>query len=214
MFRSGIKNMYNNILTKNFTAVTITRLSLPTLFLVIFCTLALFISQPSLAHNGATGIVKERMDLMDKLKVAMKSLATIYRGGQVYDAQQVREAATIIEQHSANTMARLFPEGSVQHPSTAKANIWRNWDDFANLADRQQLISQGLFSAAGNPPQQQNSQLSNMMGTPPPSMLSNSQLMGASENTAEDYASMPSNQVFKKLTDNCSSCHSRFRAKN
>ena len=206
--------MYNNILTRSFTAITTTRFSLPTLLLVSFCTLALFISQPSLAHNGATGIVKERMDLMDRLKVAMKSLATIYRGGQVYDAQQVREAATVIEQHSAATMARLFPEGSMQQPSTAKANIWQQWDDFANLADRQQLISQGLFSAADNAPQQQNSQLPNMMGTPAPNMLSSSQLMGAAEDTAEDYASMPSNQVFKKLTDNCSSCHSRFRAKN
>ena len=206
--------MYNNIFTRSFTALSATRLSMPTLLLVAFCTLALLVSQPSMAHNGATGIVKERMDLMDRLKVAMKSLATIYRGGQTYDAEQVREAATVIEQHSAATMARLFPEGSLQQPSTAKANIWQQWDDFANLAERQKLISQGLFSAADNAPQQQSKQLSNMMGTPAPNMLSSSQLMGVAGHSAEDYATMPSNLVFKQLTDNCSSCHSRFRAKN
>ncbi|MCJ8337264.1 MAG: cytochrome c [Pseudomonadales bacterium] len=206
--------MHNNSTIQNRTAITASKLSIAALFLVIFCTVALLVSPPAQAHNGATGIIKERMDLMDKLKVAMKSLATIYRGDQAYDAQQVREAATIIEQHSAATMARLFPEGSLQQPSTAKANIWQQWDDFSHLAERQKLISQGLFSAADNIPQQQNNQLSNMMGTPSPSMTSSSQLMGVAEDTTENYATMPSNLVFKQLTDNCSSCHSRFRAKN
>ena len=70
-----------------------------------------------LAHGGATGVVKERMELMKDMKGAMKSLSEMFSGEATYDAAQVREAAAVLEAASGESMTRLFPEGSLHMPS-------------------------------------------------------------------------------------------------
>ncbi|MDI3323779.1 cytochrome c [Pontibacterium granulatum] len=169
------------------------------------------------AHGGAKGVVKERMDLMDDMKGAIKTLSAIYKGERAYDAEIVRKAALVIRNHSGDAMTRLFPKNSIHGPSEAKPLIWQEWERFEKLAKRQQVISQGLHDAAEN---QQGAAQANghMMGSAgmmgQKSMMGGGHMMGGEMDSAEHYAAMPSNMVFKMLTDNCSSCHTRYRVED
>ncbi|WP_372830639.1 cytochrome c [Pontibacterium sp.] len=171
------------------------------------------------AHGGAKGVVKERMDLMDNMKGAMKTLSAIYKGEQEYDADTVRKAALIIRDNSGNAMTTLFPKGSAHSPSEAKPNIWQEWERFEKLAKRQQVISQGLHDSADNRSVSEAKSSGHMMGGGSGSMMGKSMMggghmMGGKMDTPEHYAEMPSEMVFKMLTDNCSSCHTRYRAED
>ncbi len=171
------------------------------------------------AHGGAKGVVKERMDLMDNMKDAMKTLSAIYKGEQEYDADTVRKAALIIRDHSGGAMTKLFPKGSAHGPSEAKQNIWQEWERFAGLAKRQQVISQGLHDSADNRSAGEAKSSGHMMGGGSGSMMGKSMMggghmMGGKMDTPEHYAAMPSEMVFKMLADNCSSCHTRYRVED
>ena len=166
------------------------------------CTVTLLASQVALSHGGATGVVKNRMDLMGELKRGMKSLSSMYKGDKQYDPLLVRHASDIIKSHSGSAMTKFFPEGSLHEHSEAKDNIWQQWEDFVELAEQQYLISHALSSAANNTPEEPSLKISNMMG---------GDLLKDSIANKVDLATLPSNQVFKLLIDNCSSCHTRFR---
>jgi cytochrome c556 len=173
-----------------------------------------------MAHGGATGIVKERMDAMGDMKDSMKEVSDMFKGKAPYDANKVRAAAEVLKGHSGNALTNLFPQGSLQHPTEAKANIWDEWDRFSKLADHLGTLSEGLANAAENKetPTEQKGMMGNsgMMGGG--NMMGNGHMMGNSSmmsghmvHTAEDYGKMPVEMVFKMVTDNCSSCHTRFR---
>ena len=87
------------------------------------------------AHQGATGVVKERMELMKTLGDRMKSMAAMVKGKVPFDAGQMAAGAQEI-QDKAPKIVHLFPEGSVQKPSEALPSIWQQWDRFSELTDR------------------------------------------------------------------------------
>jgi len=190
--------------------------------LAVFIVTTSIISAPSLlAHGGATGIVKERMDLMDDMKSAMKELSSIFKGQQAYDAAVIRQAASTINQHSGDAITRLFPEDSLKN-SEAQPTIWQEWQHFQDLADRQERLSQGLYNAAEN---NHTASTGNMMGNS--GMMSNQNMMGtmmsgsstdlmlnSPMDTSEHYSSMPSEMTFRMLAENCSSCHKSYRKKD
>ena len=68
--------------------------------LVAVCALVLTPAVLS-AHEEATGVVKERMDLMDKQKDAMKVLGDMAKGKTSFDAAKATAAAKEIEATSA-----------------------------------------------------------------------------------------------------------------
>jgi cytochrome c556 len=84
------------------------------------------------AHEGATGIVKERMDAMTQAGKAMKDTGEHIRAG--HDLSAIKRAAQAIATVAAG-IGRQFPAGSDQHPTDAKPEIWTHWDDFAARAD-------------------------------------------------------------------------------
>lgn len=86
------------------------------------------------AHGGATGVVKERMDLMSTLGDSMKALkGQVMGSGEPDRAAIAREAARIAEH--ADGLTDKFPEGSLEGPSEAHPEIWSRWDEFAEAAD-------------------------------------------------------------------------------
>lgn len=168
----------------------------------------------AIAHGGATGVIKERMDAMVDMKDSMKTVSDMFKGKTPYDAEQVKAAADVIKGHSGEALTSLFPQGSLQHPSEAKAIIWEEWERFSGLANRLGVLSEGLSKAADNAasPMQQKTEMGHagMMGKS--SMMASADMMGESMNhSAEEYGKMPVDRVFKMVTDNCSSCHTRFR---
>lgn len=146
-----------------------------------------------LAHEAATGIVKERMDGMVVLSKTMKTLLAETQSDTPNPAV-FKDAAKALQDHAGQTMTDRFPEGSLDHPSEAKAEIWQNWQRFSTLADQLDLTAQGLALAAGNP-----------ISVKPVAAKDNRMLM--------DFATMGPDQVFTLLGQNCVACHKEFRAK-
>jgi cytochrome c556 len=77
----------------------------------------------ALAHEGATGVVKERMDLMESQKDAMKLIGDMAKGKTPFDAAKAAEAARDISV-TAKKIPELFPEGSGGDKSEALPAVW------------------------------------------------------------------------------------------
>ena len=84
----------------------------------------------ALAHIGATGIVKERMDMFkknqDNLKAIKAHIGSEDYGSIVQLADEIRAWAV--------KMPDYFPEGSNEKPSEASPRIWTDFDGFKNAA--------------------------------------------------------------------------------
>ncbi|MGB0671909.1 MAG: c-type cytochrome [Rhodospirillales bacterium] len=109
------------------------------------------VSGHSWAHGGATGVVKERMTLMEGIGDAVKALAAMMKGEADYDAEKVKSLASGIADHAGKRMVDLFPKGTSGHPSEAKPAIWDKWDTFQGLADRLETYAGALAQTADNP---------------------------------------------------------------
>ena len=94
----------------------------------------------ALAHTGATGIVKQRMDGMSSLAQSMKALAEMSKTDSI-DKNQVIEIARQIKDQSGKSMTQRFPVGQQQMISEASPAIWENWQLFEQMSDE-------LFQAA------------------------------------------------------------------
>ena len=101
----------------------------------------------ALAHTGATGIVKERMDLMSEIGDRMKAVVAMLKGEAAFDAAAVKAAAEVMAGH-AGKMPELFPEGPVKHPSEALPAIWTDWEAFEKLAEDMKSQAGALATAA------------------------------------------------------------------
>ena len=77
------------------------------------------------AHEGAEGVIKERMDRFKENKESMKAI----KANLGSDASVIAKEALAI-QAWANQMTDFFPEGSTQPPSEALPAIWQNFEDF------------------------------------------------------------------------------------
>ncbi|MEO0341892.1 MAG: cytochrome c [Pseudomonadota bacterium] len=88
----------------------------------------------TLAHEGAMGIVKERMDGMKAIGAAVKSIAPMMTGKADFDVSLAEEAAAKIIEHSGQNMIDRFPEGSLDQPSEASPLIWEDPEGFATIA--------------------------------------------------------------------------------
>ncbi len=113
---------------------------IPILFVV--CGLAV-------AHSGATGIVKQRMELMKSIADQMKTIGKMIKGEEDFDAEQVAEAAETIVSH-AEKVPEMFPKGSNEAPSEALPVIWQDWETFLQLSADMKQHANDLRSAAEN----------------------------------------------------------------
>lgn len=94
--------------------------------------LTLAIANASFAHDGATGIVKKRMDMMSDVASSMKTLGQMIKGEADYSADTAKDAALKIETHSKHFQT-MFPIGSTQAPTEALPTVWENSDEFQQL---------------------------------------------------------------------------------
>ncbi len=99
------------------------------------------------AHEGATGIVKHRMEMMKEMAKAMKALAPMVKGETAWNVALARASAATIAGH-ADKMPETFPEGSDGHPSEAKKTIWSAWDQFEESAEALRSQAARLEAAA------------------------------------------------------------------
>lgn len=117
---------------------------------VIFTCTAL--SSLAIAHDGATGVVKERMDAMKEMKRSMKAMAPVFKGVLPYKPAEVIRNVEIINSLSGEHLTTLYPEGSDQRPSEARKTIWTEWENFSKLASEMERLSSELITAAEQNP--------------------------------------------------------------
>lgn len=100
-----------------------------------FLVLAVVLTAPALtlAHTGATGIVKKRMEVMKDVGAVMKELGAMVKGDVTFDASKVSRRAGDLKAHAAS-MPALFPEGSIHGPSEALPRIWEDFEGFSGIA--------------------------------------------------------------------------------
>ena len=102
---------------------------------VVFC-LMLIISGVLNGHSGATGIVKERMDLMKSMGDASKVIGDMVKRKRPLDADEIRILADGLRQHAAQ-VPDLFPDtrdSREGHATEAKPAIWSRWEEFRTLS--------------------------------------------------------------------------------
>ena len=76
----------------------------------------------ALAHEGATGVVKERMDLMETQKDAMKVIGEMAKGKTPFDAAAATKAAGDI-----TSTAKKIPELTASAAVASSIVPGRNW---------------------------------------------------------------------------------------
>ena len=86
------------------------------------------------AHGGATGVVKERMELMKLLGDRMKEMGAMVKGKLAFKSEIIAANAREI-QKAAPDIIRLFPKGSLKKPTEALPRIWEEWDRFNEMTD-------------------------------------------------------------------------------
>ena len=96
------------------------------------------------AHDGATGIVKERMDMFKKNQNNLKVIKSHIRS-EDYDsimklADEIRDWAV--------KMPEYFPEGSNNKPSEASPAIWADFGGFKDAALKNEKAAEKLVAAA------------------------------------------------------------------
>lgn len=100
-----------------------------------------------LAHGGAKGIVKERMESMELMGKAMKYVGGMVRGDVQADMNTVQEAAQTIIRHGERLPA-LFPDGSNKGRSDASPKIWQAFGQFEESTDKMIAAAHALSVAA------------------------------------------------------------------
>lgn len=187
-------------------------------------------------HQGATGVVKERMMLMDSIGKATKSLAPYFTAEKPFDAGAVATAAKTIANEGEADLHQFFPKGSLDKPSEALPVIWDRWDRFQMLFEEMKAQAEAIVASAEGTPTVR--PLHNVMhggGAPGPGttmpmgpgmmnrgpsvgpgmMSPGGQaggpgiLSGGANLSAEQAAQMG----FSHLTQICTTCHTEFRKK-
>lgn len=101
----------------------------------------------ALAHTGATGVVKQRMEMMGDIAAQMKTIARVLNGQDQFNPSPVATSAKRIAEH-AEMFEEMFPEGTTSSPSEALPEIWINWDEFEQQADAMKSSALALATAA------------------------------------------------------------------
>lgn len=111
--------------------------------------LAALLSHQATSHEGATGIVKTRMNLMTSLASSMKTLGQMFKGETHYSSNVVAREASDISTKAVEMMA-MFPKGSNHHASEATPAVWSNPAGFAEEAQRFKAAADALAGAAAD----------------------------------------------------------------
>ena len=92
----------------------------------------LFIAVQAAAHQGATGIVKERMDAF---KASQQQLKSIIAAAKADEFEKVEKLAGLLAEWG-RAMPEYFPADSNYPPSEAAPAIWQDFAGFSAAADR------------------------------------------------------------------------------
>ncbi|MES0198044.1 cytochrome c [Mesorhizobium sp. M0011] len=100
---------------------------------------AVLIAGAALAHQGATGIIAERMAAMKNMGRELKAIGDMLAGRAPFDAAAIVQHADALHENCHRTTT-MFPPGSIDRHSKALPAIWEKPEAF-------QEAMQGLHNA-------------------------------------------------------------------
>lgn len=104
----------------------------PITFCLRLAALALLVDGTAAAHEGATGIVLERMKAMEDTAAQAKTIDQALKAAAP-DIADIRTRAECLHAH-AHDMTGMFPQGSDRGYTFAGPEIWTSRGDFERLA--------------------------------------------------------------------------------
>jgi cytochrome c556 len=103
----------------------------------------------ALAHEGATGIIAERMKAMENMGRELKVMIGMVDGeGPLDRAAFLRHAEAFHE--DCHRVEAMFPPGSIDHHSHALPAIWERPDEFQEEMRRLHEASEELVAIAAS----------------------------------------------------------------
>lgn len=111
------------------------------IFAGMFAVLSLFVTTQLFSQED---VVKERKSAMKANNRAAKALKGAVKDGNFAIIQ--KNAKIIVT--DMDGFVALFPEGSTAKNSRAKAEIWKNWDDFKSKVNDLKTAASQLANAA------------------------------------------------------------------
>jgi cytochrome c556 len=102
----------------------------------------------ALAHKGhehATGVVRERMELMTDMGERLLAISKRLRANKELD--RIAADARAIKDASGKLTSQ-FPPGSTQFPTAAKPVVWQQWEDFREKAKKLQMEAEKLSTTS------------------------------------------------------------------
>ena len=175
--KTTVKNLYENPYRANRGA----------LLAAVSAVCITLLAAPISAHDGATGIIKHRMESMKSLRDASKTVGNMFKGKTDYDVSTMRSAAETFIQHG-EVMPDQFPdttESREGHKTEALPVIWDNWDEFTALAEKFTKDSRAFDAIVAE-----------LQALP----------------TLDKDSIRTARTAFFKAAKNCSGCHEQFRA--
>jgi cytochrome c556 len=105
--------------------------------------LSLFAASVVIAAEATEPTVKARQELMDVIGGATKTLGDMAKGDVAFDAAAAEAAKAAMVAASGEIAAKFEPQAS-DPKSTAKAEIWTNWDDFVAKGNALKAAAEAL----------------------------------------------------------------------
>jgi cytochrome c556 len=96
------------------------------------------------AHDHATGVVKERMDMMEAMAGNMRAIGN--RIKTKTNLAEVKHLARAISEHAGH-IPMLFPAGSKTAPTEATDAVWQRPEAFAALSKKLEVAAKQLAEA-------------------------------------------------------------------
>jgi len=113
-------------------------------YLILLILSVFFPAWLGVAHQGATGIVKQRMDAF---KTSQKQLKSIVAAARVEDYGIIENLAKSLAEWGGK-MPEYFPAGSDSAPSEAAPAIWSDFSGFSRAAESYTQSAEELISAS------------------------------------------------------------------
>lgn len=101
----------------------------------------------ALAHSGATGVVKQRMDGMKEMSYAAKAIGAVKAGAIPFSFETLNRAGAEVAKHGVAAKTQ-FPEGSITGPSEALPAIWSDRETFDRLMQEMIMVAEMLSVSA------------------------------------------------------------------
>ena len=112
--------------------------------IIVALMLMLSSSFVALAHQGATGIIKDRMDRFSQTKDDIRASFRDAQNGAFDDV--ITRSRRIAEW--GRSMPDFFPEGSTQSPTEADPAIWNDFDGFTAAGLAMSSAAEQVIAAA------------------------------------------------------------------